>query len=782
MKKCLAISIFFLCVLFESDAQSGVAFVTQQFNAYQSAWPKTKLHLVFNQDKYAPGDTAYFKAWFLLEDLTAVPDKQLIEINLVDDQGQSKVHFIFPVNNGIGQNQLTLPDTLAAGIYLMTAHSNWMKNFDPAFIFKKEIRIVNENELRADEKPVFKAMAEGGHLIRDVSNKVIIRTHRPGSIIQVVDAAGQEIGQAISDIHGLASVTFTPGRNDSYFARFAGEAAQIPLPPVEEYGCSLLFTSDRTGTVKMVIASPPGSALRNEELIMVISAQGKIYYTVTATQGTKNFVAAEIPKTDFPEGIVHISILDRTGRLLASRDFYSAREHSIVAAIQAAKPVFETREKVSLEISLTDQNGQPIEGEFSISVLNAGIFGTQKRNSLSDELTIFSAIKEESMLIDRSEANWFSSLDNFMIYATEALPWKEIVEKEIPKPRFPFTSVIERSGRAYFSDTLEPIPDFALVMFYLQRKKMYYQTFAIDKGKISLALPDIFDQDEFFYLAHIAKGEEIQNVKIKWEDDSIALPHAPASKEVTHTDEYALFRDKKRLIDRSFSIYSSNPLATSMDTHPANDFEEEIAAADITIKVQDYVLLFTMQELIREVIPSLYSRKAGGKDIVRVSLPQPMEAINDPLYIIDGIATKNTPFFLSLKPSELLTVKVIFSPQKLMPLGLIGKNGIVIVQTRKGDMREPLDDATKRVEGLNRVIDFRTLDHSHDQDTHRPDFRSTVYWNPLVKTDSKGNATVEFFCSDDIGTFSIHVDGLTMGAMPFSANQDIEVVVGLKKN
>ena len=149
----------------------------------------------------------------------------------------------------------------------------------------------------------------------------------------------------------------------------------------------------------------------------------------------------------------------------------------------------------------------------------------------------------------------------------------------------------------------------------------------------------------------------------------------------------------------------------------------------------------------------------------------------DPVYIIDGIATKNTAFFLSLKPSDLLTVKVVKDPHKLERFGLMGKNGIVIVQTRKGNAREPLDDPSKLIEGLNRSVSFKARDHSGAEDAHRPDFRSSVYWNPSVKTDSNGKASVDFFCSDDIGKLSIRIDGLTTEGKPFSAGQDLEVGV-----
>lgn len=45
--------------------------------------------------------------------------------------------------------------------------------------------------------------------------------------------------------------------------------------------------------------------------------------------------------------------------------------------------------------------------------------------------------------------------------------------------------------------------------------------------------------------------------------------------------------------------------------------------------------------------------------------------------------------------------------------------------------------------------------------TLRNDFRNTIYWNPFVKTDALGNATVSFYASDAITAFRVSVEGLS---------------------
>jgi hypothetical protein len=145
-----------------------------------------------------------------------------------------------------------------------------------------------------------------------------------------------------------------------------------------------------------------------------------------------------------------------------------------------------------------------------------------------------------------------------------------------------------------------------------------------------------------------------------------------------------------------------------------------------------------------------------------LGLIPPMMETNDPLYIIDGMATKNTNFFLNLNPANVISIKVINNPKKLLPLGLLGRNGVVLVQTKTGDLREPLDDPAKKIVGLNKTLSFNTPWET-SENLYAPVFRSTIYWNPTISTDSNGKATFKFSCTDDVGRMVIRIDGMANG-------------------
>jgi len=43
----------------------------------------------------------------------------------------------------------------------------------------------------------------------------------------------------------------------------------------------------------------------------------------------------------------------------------------------------------------------------------------------------------------------------------------------------------------------------------------------------------------------------------------------------------------------------------------------------------------------------------------------------------------------------------------------------------------------------------------------KDDFRSTIYWNPILQTDSTGVAHVSFFNNDEAGNMQVIVEGIT---------------------
>lgn len=102
--------------------------------------------------------------------------------------------------------------------------------------------------------------------------------------------------------------------------------------------------------------------------------------------------------------------------------------------------------------------------------------------------------------------------------------------------------------------------------------------------------------------------------------------------------------------------------------------------------------------------------------------------------------------------------------------GSLGASGIVSIYTKKdyqkNDSVQPM--AMMKVPGYSRAREFSAPDYNDPQtDPTQADYRSTIYWNPEVTTDTKtGTTTVSFFAADLPGKYRIVVEGVTQKGEP----------------
>jgi len=47
-----------------------------------------------------------------------------------------------------------------------------------------------------------------------------------------------------------------------------------------------------------------------------------------------------------------------------------------------------------------------------------------------------------------------------------------------------------------------------------------------------------------------------------------------------------------------------------------------------------------------------------------------------------------------------------------------------------------------------------------NEKSHIADYRNTLYWNPLMRTDTTGTRKVEFRSSDNAGDYVINIQGI----------------------
>ncbi len=100
----------------------------------------------------------------------------------------------------------------------------------------------------------------------------------------------------------------------------------------------------------------------------------------------------------------------------------------------------------------------------------------------------------------------------------------------------------------------------------------------------------------------------------------------------------------------------------------------------------------------------------NGKSVVRVWIDDiDKMGTDDPVYVIDGVMTDDTDYFMSLKPENVSTIKVVCTMEKLRVFGAVGRNGVVLVETKLLDNAKnvpPADLAGLRDHGVDNGSTF----------------------------------------------------------------------------
>src|SRR5262245_56250955 len=98
---------------------------SQRYEIWIAQNPSLKALLFFNQEKYAPGDTVYFKT-FLFENQQLVKGSNVMTLSVINDRGKQCAKVNFRINGGQTHNRIFLPDSLRPGYYNFVAFTEWM--------------------------------------------------------------------------------------------------------------------------------------------------------------------------------------------------------------------------------------------------------------------------------------------------------------------------------------------------------------------------------------------------------------------------------------------------------------------------------------------------------------------------------------------------------------------------------------------------------------------------------------------------------------------------------
>lgn len=191
---------------------------------------------------------------------------------------------------------------------------------------------------------------------------------------------------------------------------------------------------------------------------------------------------------------------------------------------------------------------------------------------------------------------------------------------------------------------------------------------------------------------------------------------------------------------------------------------------DVTVRLDDYIELSSLGEVIYEIVPPLFVRSTKSESYLSVANYLTQHASRAGLILLDNVPIFDVDELLKLAPANIESIQVINRPYYL---GNYLLESIVSFKTKTGDFggyNFPPESIFIAFQTLSPQQTFIAPDYGIDSIKNKPlpDFRTTMYWNPALGLND-ADTSIGFYTSDAKGRYDIFVNGIS---------EDGEVIYG----
>ncbi|MGE0021357.1 MAG: hypothetical protein AB7S72_16905 [Draconibacterium sp.] len=765
---------------YHSNNEDAVQQLLAKTNLFNLRFPQERVYLHLDRPSYWADDDVWFKAYVKNSPI----NEGNLYIEIINASGDVVNKNIAWVQNGLAYGDFHLADTLSSGVYQIRAYTNWMRNFDEVWFFRKDLVIWNPRDKKIEAEPVklrqrdidLQFFPEGGTFVAGVKNRVAFKaTDNQGKGIDfegvITDDAGSKVAEIKSIYNGIGSFVFQPESGRKYTAEtvFSGSVekkADLPKPQNE----GVLLSVDALDATKITIQVIEKSS-KQETYFLVAQSGGEIFChtKITPANGTSTL---ELDKTKLPGGILKFTLFSSNLVPVCERLVFNDYADVVNLVIKPGKPEYKQREKVKIGVAAITDSGEPCEANLSMSVYNvaAQLKEDEHANNIFTHFLLSSELKgnieNPAYYFKDDSLTTLQALDNLMLtHGYREFEWKEILEDKQPEITFQPEPSIEIRGRVISANANKPVSGGKVTMMTLKSLLNVSQQETDSLGQF--AFPKLYFYDTIYVSlkAENSRGKTATTIEI---DSSSAT--SPATKYLPSLVEYKN--------DEPFETLTYLSETQSDLIHKKWRLTDTILIGDINVMARK-----RKNELSQE-LPRPYLEADFVYDVKNSNGPQGniFEAIEGKMPGVmfgnNGITARGDAVKIYLDGIEdkmgitgSMPVQA-FDKVEYIKMGITAginyKGGILFFYTKRGMKNEkPAYVKPQGTDGL-RVVGYSVsrkfyvpVYDSPEQPKKKEDIRSTIWWNPLVMTDSIGVAIETFYQSDETGEMKIVVEGVT---------------------
>jgi len=774
--------------------------ITANLKGFLNLHPTEKAYLHFDRPYYAAGDTMYFKAYVTEGEGHQLSKlSKVLHVDLSGASNNANQSIQLSLTSGVAWGEFVLPDTLPTGNYRVRAYTQLMRNDDAAGFFNQTIPVIAVRNIKVPESNIkppqninskadIQFFPEGGGLVTGIRSKVAFKaigSNGLGVNVKgvVLDNEDREIAEFASTHLGMGSFYIEPAAGKMYKARLTcddGTQNIVDLPKADENGIVLSVNSDRSkASIKIAANKACYQENRNKDFILLVYSGGRV--TPFICKLNNQTVTVAIDKSEFASGIARITLFSPTGEPLRERLLFAKGQDLLKLDVTSDKIVYAKRAKVNVTLNAADNNGRPVRGQFSVSIVDESQVPVDENaeNTILTNLLLTSELKghieQPNYYFNSNTDEVMNNLDVLLLtQGYRRFEWKQVLEVIKPNPGMTYEPEMSLELAGMLKTTAGKPAKNGKVTLLVAKDNLIRDTVADINGNFRFTGLYLTDTPTMVLRAKSESGKN--NVKIELQEpgkpalakmkasgmDTIEVPpEATLLARQRYNEEQTLSGKGIRL--KQVNIKGNRPPARPVLTNSANlngpGNANYVMMADQLKNCMGIDCLFGKIPGARVQGDRLYRLQAplkalGGKD------PEPM------VIIIDGVVFEQDQNPLkTLNMGDIYSIEVLTSLSYLTIYGSEASGGALIVTTKRGvEKSDPPETPVGLIRfaynGFYRSREFYSPKYEPGKNSNQKDLRSTVYWKPELLTDKEGNASFEYFNTDGAGTYRVVIEGI----------------------
>lgn len=813
----LLLSFLAFCA-FMPGAEDPVERLAAALQKWSDANPQEKVYLQTDKPYYAVGDTLWFKA-YLTVGSRHQPSKLsgALYVELINERDSLVSSLKLPVTGGMAMGDFTIDDGYTSGNYRLRAYTQWMRNAGEDYFFDRHLLIGDPLDLQsgaaektnrqesternaAQRKTAvpdslsgadIQFFPEGGTLVNNVATRIgfkAVATTGRGVAVKgtVLDDNGTELGKFESQYAGMGVFSIRPEPGRRYSAKLSfgdGSSKTVALPVAQNQGYVLGVYQMRPDSLLVRINTDWAQQRTPQPLGIIAQSSGTVIYAAQLMV-SKQINSFWLSKKDFPSGIAQFTLFSDGGEPIAERLTFIKNDDHMQLALTGGKTSYSSRDRVELTLQASDAAGNPVAGNFSVAIIDEDKVPSDENT----ETSIFSSLLLSSELKGYIETpNYYfngnstetdKALDNLMLtQGYRKFVWKDLqnITAAQAKPIYRAESLGTALSGRVLTLSGKPVVNGTVTLMSLSPGFMEQVKTDAD-GRFSYAPLVLGDSLKFALQGRTAKnGKKVEIILDEVSRQGISIhPHKPDYLKGTaylnktylensnKQDELRVRLGQQGRVNRlkEVRIRAARADRDQMSTQGVYQIPE--GHADYSYKIPESEVCATLGICLQGRLGSVVFQPYPLTQPTVMNYPYYR---NSPLQTflngrrIDALEAAEIYDQNSIEPKDIIRIDVLTNNQALMSI----VNGpAVFIYTRKSRIpRYNPGTVNIKPKGFNNAREFYSPRYDRPNISQQlPDLRSTIYWNPKLKTYANGRTSFSYFNADGPGRYKVIVEGI----------------------